>query len=340
MRVLLAGLWLCGSVASASAQAPLTVSHADAYFQWDVPPYTVTEELNDAPESFVITCGALTATVPLPTDQHPVTVVRYPLVNMLPAPGTYQCDLYAQNSAGRQADPNVPFPLFTSGFVPGSPSQLSVLNEPPPPGSHEMGVIATDNFNRANETPLSGGGNWSLSFGDNPWDLSGNVVVPRVIFNDCVMHYTAGTWPNDQYSKADLTVTATVGGDQGVGLTVRGTTAATTYYRAVADHAASGNVSIAKMVAGVHTTLVSGTFSWTDGATWELRVQGTTLTFLCNGVTVLTTTDSSIASGTPGIALSSNVTSASIDNWEGGDFSSAAASLVYASKPLAAMLGR
>lgn len=183
-----------------------------------------------------------------------------------------------------------------------------------------MGVIATDNFNRANETPLSGGGNWSLSFGDNPWDLSGNVVVPRFLSQDCIMHYTAGTWPNDQYSKADLTVTATVGGDQGVGLTVRGTTAATTYYRAVADHAASSNVSIAKMVAAVHTTLTSGTFTWTDGATWELRVQGTTLTFICNGTTVLTTTDSAIASGKPGIALSSNVTAASIDNWEGGDF--------------------
>lgn len=203
-----------------------------------------------------------------------------------------------------------------------------------------MAVLATDNFNRANETPLSGGGNWSLSFADNPWDLSANVVVPRVINNDCIMHYTAGTWPNDHYSKADLTVNATVGGDQGVGLTVRGSTTATTYYRAVADHAASGNVSIAKMVAGAHTTLATTTSSWTDGATWELDVQSTTLTFKRAGSTIATTTDASIASGKPGIALSSNVTSASLDNWEGGDFTSTAASLVYGPPPMAALLVR
>lgn len=186
-----------------------------------------------------------------------------------------------------------------------------------------MAVLATDNFNRADENPLSGGGNWSPSFGDQNWKVVSNVAVPvNVSTLDSVMHYTAGTWPNDQYSKADLTVSGTGGGDQGVGLNVRGTTAATTYYRAVADHGATNNVGISKLVAGVYSNLALTSSSWTDGATWELDVQGTTLTFKRAGSTILTTTDASIASGKPGIELSTVVTSASLDNWEGGDFTS------------------
>lgn len=186
-----------------------------------------------------------------------------------------------------------------------------------------MAVIATDNFNRANETPLSGGGNWSPSFADANWNLSSNVAVPtNVTTSDSVMHYTAGSWPNDHYSKGNLTVSGTGGGDQGVGLTVRGTTAATTYYRAVADHGATNNVGITKMVSGVYTNLALVTSSWTDGATWELDVQGTSLTFKRAGSTILTATDSAIVSGKPGIVLSTHVTSASLDNWEGGNFSS------------------
>ncbi len=185
-----------------------------------------------------------------------------------------------------------------------------------------MSILASDNFNRANETPLSGGGNWTTQTGSNAFNLSSNVAVPSVVNNDDVSVYTAGTWPNDHYSQADLTVTSTAGGDQGIGLVVRASAAAVTHYRAVADHAASGNISIDKAVAGVYTTLSSGTSSWTNGATWELDVQGTTLTFKRAGTTILSTTNASIASGKPGIMLSSNVTSASVDNWAGGDFSS------------------
>lgn len=147
MRVVFATLWLVIQVASALAQTTITVSHLDGHFQWNVPPYTVTEELNDAPESFVITCGALTATVPMPTDQNPVTVVRYPIADLLPTPGQYQCDLYAQNSAGRQADPNVPFPLFESGYTPSLPGNVAVLAEPSPSPTYaiitRLGSVAT-----------------------------------------------------------------------------------------------------------------------------------------------------------------------------------------------------
>lgn len=185
-----------------------------------------------------------------------------------------------------------------------------------------MSILASDNFNRANETPLSGGGNWTTQAGNNPFNLSSNVAVPSSVASDDVSVYTAGTWPNDHYSQADLTVTSTGGGDQGIGLVVRASAAAVTHYRGIADHASSGNIWISKLVAGVYTNLSSSTSSWTNGATWELDVQGTTLTFKRAGTTILSTTNSSIASGNPGIILSSLVTSASLDNWQGGDFSS------------------
>lgn len=117
-------LWLC-SVAGVSAQTPLPVSHLDAQFQWDLQPYT--EE--NAPESHVLTCDGSSVTVTMPATSIPIR-------DVVPGPGSYTCTIYAQNAGGRQVEPDVPFPLFESGYTPGVPFQLQVLaepNEPPPP---------------------------------------------------------------------------------------------------------------------------------------------------------------------------------------------------------------
>ena len=105
--------------ATASAQAPLLVSHLGAEFQWDLQPFTA----ENAPESHVLTCGSSSVTVPMPATSIPIR-------DVVPGPGSYTCVIYAQNTGGRQADPDVPFPLFQSGYVPGAPFQLQVLAEP------------------------------------------------------------------------------------------------------------------------------------------------------------------------------------------------------------------
>lgn len=105
---------------SVSAQAQLMVSHLDANFSWSP---GVVDATHDPATEHVLTCGAISQTVAMPN-------VSIPVRNVVPGPGSYTCTLYAQNSAGRQAEPDVPFPQFESGYVPGIPFQLQVLEQP------------------------------------------------------------------------------------------------------------------------------------------------------------------------------------------------------------------
>lgn len=105
---------------SVSAQAQLMVSHLDANFSWSP---GVVDATHDPATEHVLTCGVSVVTVPMPNTSIPVR-------NVVPGPGIYSCTLYAQNSAGRQADPDVPFPQFQSGYIPGIPFQLQVLDQP------------------------------------------------------------------------------------------------------------------------------------------------------------------------------------------------------------------
>lgn len=183
-----------------------------------------------------------------------------------------------------------------------------------------MSVLASDNFNRADENPL-GNSVWATQSGQTPWQVASNVATPTDLSGtDDVSLYTGIAWPNDQYSEAQLTVNSTTGGGQGVGLAVRGAAGAITGYSLIADHAASNNVALFKHNAGTPTTLITITQAWTDGATWRLEVQGTTLRGFLNGVQVITATDGVVTSGSPGVWLSTAVISASIDNFVGGDF--------------------
>lgn len=103
-------------VVSASAQSPLLVSHLDAQFQWDLQPFTT----ENAPESHVLTCGGSSITIPMPATSIPIR-------DVVTGPGTYTCTLYAQNTVDRQVEPDVPFPVFQSGYTPGQPFQVEVL---------------------------------------------------------------------------------------------------------------------------------------------------------------------------------------------------------------------
>jgi hypothetical protein len=94
-----------------------------------------------------------------------------------------------------------------------------------------------------------------------------------------------------------------------------------TCYRLIGDHAASVNFSIDKFVSGTFTNLGTRTQAFSDGDLVYLEVQGTTLVAKVAGSQLgASITDSAIASGKAGISFSSTETSASLDDWEGGDF--------------------
>jgi hypothetical protein len=179
-------------------------------------------------------------------------------------------------------------------------------------------ALATDNFNRANETPL--GGNWTLSgAGDNDFNLSANHIVPANTSVDSVDWYNAVVWPNNQYSKASIVAPGTSAGGQGMGLCVRHATSLRTYYGCVIDAAGASNVQLFKMVAGTKTVIWTRTATYSSGAIMELQVQGTTLRVIYNGSQVgADATDSAISTGNAGLYYSSTDASATLDNWEGG----------------------
>jgi hypothetical protein len=196
----------------------------------------------------------------------------------------------------------------------------------PYPSASTTSTIASDAFNRPNENPLVGVGRvWTTVSGNVAMQVVTNAATPTSVSgSDDGAYYSGVNWPADQYSRANLTVSGTGGTQQGVCLMVRVATGATTFYRLVADHAVSTNVALVRFNAGTPTLLVAFTQSWSDGDLWELRVRGAFLQALLNGTVVQAFQDTApLASGSPGIGLSTVVTSASIDNWEGGGFTGA-----------------
>lgn len=188
-----------------------------------------------------------------------------------------------------------------------------------------MSALATDSFDRADGGL---GANWTVLKGS--WSISGNKAVPGSFSTpDASAIYSGVTWPNDQYAKAKCTVTGTSGSDAGIGVCVRAALNAGSFngYVLAVDHAASGNVGLFKNTGpiGTYTHLATATQAFTDGDTFELQAQGTTITVKYNGTTIgaMTTTDSSLATGSAGLYFSTAETSASANDWEGGDFSGA-----------------
>jgi hypothetical protein len=189
-----------------------------------------------------------------------------------------------------------------------------------------VSLLASDNFDRANANPI--GAPWTTASGLSAMQIAGNVCTPSSLAADCGADYTGVTWPADHYSKAKLSVTGTSGGGSGACLSVRSASGARTLYRLEVDHAATNNVAVEKYVTGTPSALIGPlTLAWTDGDTWELRAQGTTISVYRNGVLVGSATDSSspLLTGNPGIGYSSSETAASINDWEGGDFAGASA---------------
>lgn len=182
--------------------------------------------------------------------------------------------------------------------------------------------LVRDDFNRANENPLTTS-KWTTATAQVAWKLVSNTAQPTGTAGTDNGSYdaqlAAANWPTIQYAQANLTVTSTGGAAQGVGLKVRQSTSAQTYYRLVADHAASNNVIVQKFVAGVLTAVVAAfTKAWTDGALWRIEIVGSTVRVFLNNLQIGQGTDATITTGVPGIEVSTNITSASLDNWEAG----------------------
>jgi hypothetical protein len=175
----------------------------------------------------------------------------------------------------------------------------------------------TDNFNRANEDPLSGGGNWVST--TNRIQLISNTVQPLGTSNDREAIYTVWANGNNHYSQMKITSVASSTGN-GFGVCVRHdpTVGTKTMYRLVLE--GGGNFEVVKLVAGATTSLRTGTVSYVAATALGLSINGSTLKVWYAGVQIgADITDSTITTGVPGIAYSSTVASVPTgDDWDAG----------------------
>ena len=184
--------------------------------------------------------------------------------------------------------------------------------------------LFSDNFTRANENPLSDGGNWTQFITtDSALEIVSNVVQGTTT-GACSRLLTGVTLNANQYMMATF---GTAGGTgPGRQVWVRSVSSAT--QNGYEFFAASGQNSVLLLVAyiaGVSTTLASYSVALSNGDSIGLGVYGYTLYCYHNGVLLGSTLDtaSSAASGQPGIRINEtpSANSATWSNFVAGNFS-------------------
>jgi len=188
-----------------------------------------------------------------------------------------------------------------------------------------MGLPATEDFTYADGSSLEPGTtpNWT--------DFAGSTRRMRIASNqltvgsagiDDFAAWNADTFVNDQYSQI---VIKAISNGQYLGPAVRCSLVASTCYFAYADDGSDG-IYIVKRVIGVSTDLnTSLGVGWAVNDVIRLEVSGSNLTLKKNGSTVLTASDSDIASGAAGVCGFGTYTVPLADTWEGGNLVAAAA---------------
>ena len=173
---------------------------------------------------------------------------------------------------------------------------------------------ASDNFARANG---SLGPNWT-ALSDGPLAISSQMVIGTNAGGDSGDIRTAETYTSDQYSTVQVTSTALTG-SQWIGPMVRVQGTGTGLYVGIYFwNSGKPELMLFKRIAGAWTQLGStyASGALTAGTQLTLTAAGSTLTFSQNGVARITTTDTSLTGGAPGIMANGTATAA---NWSGGN---------------------
>lgn len=178
-------------------------------------------------------------------------------------------------------------------------------------------TIFTDAFTRANAATL--GSNWTKATGAGAeYTVASNQAVPGSYASDSYNSYTGGgAISADQFSECDVTVVGGASGN-GIGPTVRALTASKTHYAVAVT---PNEIDLIKVNNNAWSQLAIVTpFVWTASDRFRIQISGSAITVQQNGTTIpgLSSTDSALASGNPGLYSSTPYTSGIVDNWEGG----------------------
>ena len=163
--------------------------------------------------------------------------------------------------------------------------------------------------------------NWTVTQGSFIVS-SGHVTAPTSSAAFCAAAYTGASVGANQYAQITVNNYAGAGSADGtIGVCVRASSSAVTYYAAYQDNANS-ELFIYKFVAGVETVLASVPRVGSNGDVILLVATGTTISLYVNGVFQTSVSDSSISSGSPGIVGLGSTTGTMQQGsaWSGGNF--------------------
>jgi hypothetical protein len=189
-----------------------------------------------------------------------------------------------------------------------------------------VAALYTDNFNRADETPLNAT-TWPLT-GTGSFNLATNQVSHPNDANDNEVYYSAASALGDQYCQVKFTKAPGDASEQGVGVVCRhiASGATRTFIRAVVDN--SGAITVRAFAAGTGTLIGSNAGTFTTGDVLRMEVTGTSPNIVVkvfkNGVQVGVnfTGVTGPNTGKPGMCFSSSTSNTmTLDDWEAGDFS-------------------
>ena len=171
----------------------------------------------------------------------------------------------------------------------------------------------SDDFNRANG---SLGPNWADA-SDGGLTITGQQVAGTAASGTSGDIRTAETYPADQFSQITLTSTQLTGG-QWIGAAIRMQNGGQNQYLGIYFwNNGSPDLMLFKRNAGnwtqLGTTYNSGPLS--AGTTLQVQATGSTISLLQNGVQRISATDTSVATGAPGIMAYGT---GHADNWSGG----------------------
>lgn len=198
-----------------------------------------------------------------------------------------------------------------------------------------MAALYSDNFNRANETPLNTG-TWGQS-GTGSFNLASNQVSHPTDANDNEVYYIPATALGDQYCQFRSTATAGTG-DIGIGPVCRHIGSATrTFFRSIIS---ADTVTVLSFTGGASTLVGSRAHTWAVNDVLRMEVTGTSPNIVIKvfilgvqlGANFTGVSGPNI--GKPGMAYSSTPGAAdTADDWEAGDFSVSGRPPVYAQLP-------
>ncbi len=189
-----------------------------------------------------------------------------------------------------------------------------------------MGVLATDDFNRANGGL---GANWTTATSSGAPQIDTNVVRTNVVATDSRAYYNAVSFPNDQYSQIVVVAITSNTGAVSAATRVDSGTLSSYMARGTGPTGASAVLAIDKYTSGVFVTITSATKTINVSDVIKMESNGTSQTAYINGVAQLgPTSDSANTAGKAGVFVFvdvGNAVDAELDTWEGGDLAAGGA---------------